>query len=131
MYTLAYFAHRRDTPGCTFYGASVDGAYFSGLVISGDTQGWTDISLDLSDIPILGDLSGQLQVWVALAFSSNNSTAQAEGSYVDDIVLRKCLREPCSGESGDAEMPAREVRVEPAVRRLHCITPQNSTSRTR
>jgi murein DD-endopeptidase MepM/ murein hydrolase activator NlpD len=101
-----------------FYGASVDGAYFSGLVVSGDTQGWMDISLDLSDIPILGNLLGQPQVWVALAFSSDSATARAEGSYVDDIALRECLREPCTDESGDAEILIHKVPGEPTKRWL-------------
>lgn len=102
-----------ESPNDTlFYGASVDGAYFSGLVVSGSTQGWMDIGLDLSDVPLLGDLLGQSQVWVALAFSSDGSTAYAEGGYVDDIVLRRCLREPCPDNSDDVEIPVREVRVE-------------------
>jgi murein DD-endopeptidase MepM/ murein hydrolase activator NlpD len=81
-----------------FYGASVDGTYFYGLVTWGDTQGWVDLSLDLANVPTLGNLLGQPQVWVALVFYSNDSLVYPEGGYVDDVVLRKCLQEPCSGE---------------------------------
>ena len=82
-----------------FRGASVDGVNFYGFATSGNTQGWTDKSLDLADVPTLGNLLGRSQVWVALVFASNGSTAYAEGGYVDDIVLRQCYRE-CSRAGG-------------------------------
>ena len=94
-------------------GASVDGVHFYGYATSGNTQGWADRSLDLSNVPTLGNLLGRSQVWVALVFASNGSTTYAEGGYVDDVVLRKCYRE-CpsgSGASTAAGRQAQEVAV--------------------
>jgi len=85
-----------------FRGASVDGVNFYGFATSGNTQGWTDKSLDLANVPTLGNLLGRSQVWVALGFASNGSTAYAEGGYVDNIVLRQCYRECPSGSSASA-----------------------------
>ena len=51
-----------------FYGASTNGTNFYGYAVSGSTQGWTDKSLDLANVPTLGNLLGRSQVWVALVF---------------------------------------------------------------
>ncbi len=96
-----------------FYGASTNGTNFYGYAVSGNTQGWVDESLNLANVPTLGNLLGRSQVWVALVFASNGSTAYAEGGYVDDVVLRKCYRE-CpsgSGASTAAGGQAQEVAV--------------------
>jgi len=73
---------------CRF--ASVDGANYWGTCTSGNTDGWTDRVLDLSNVFTLGNLLGQPSVWIAIVFYSDSSTTFAEGGYVDDIVLRKC-----------------------------------------
>jgi len=39
-----------------FYGASTNGTNFYGYAVSGSTQGWTDKSLDLANVPTLGNL---------------------------------------------------------------------------
>lgn len=72
-----------------FWGASIDGFNFNGYVSSGNSSGWVDRSLDLADVPTLGNLLGRSSVWVALSFTSDISVNKAEGAYVDDIVLRK------------------------------------------
>ena len=56
-----------------------------------------DRTLDLSSIYYLGDLRGQPQVWVAFIFSSDYSISYAEGAYVDNIVLRRCMVTTCPG----------------------------------
>jgi hypothetical protein len=84
------------------YIASIDGVHFYGYAISGNSQGWIDQSLNLADVPTLGNLLGRSQVWVALVFASNGSTAYAEGGYVDNIVLRQCYRECPGGSSASA-----------------------------
>jgi subtilisin family serine protease len=73
---------------CRF--ASIDGANYWGTCTSGNTSGWTDRVLDLSNVYTLGNLLGQPNVWVAIVFRSDVSSTFAEGGYVDDIVLRKC-----------------------------------------
>jgi len=79
--------------------ASINGTNFYGTFTSGNSGGWIDRTLDLTAVPILGNLMGQPNVWVALRFYSNGSTNYAEGGYVDDIVLRKCMSSSCTGLS--------------------------------
>jgi C1A family cysteine protease len=80
-----------------FWGASTDGEEFYGWMYSGDSGGWADALLDLTDIYILGDLLGEPEVWIAFAFDSDFSVNYPEGAYVDDIVLRKYV--PAVGQS--------------------------------
>jgi hypothetical protein len=75
--------------------ASVNGTDFYGNCNSGNTNGWTDKVLDLTIVPILGNLIGRYTVWVALRFESNGSTNYPEGGYVDNVVLRKCTAASC------------------------------------
>jgi hypothetical protein len=71
------------------YMVSTDGRSFSGPAISGDSNGWSAETLDLADVPQVGDLTGESQVWVALAFTTDSSINEPEGAHVDDIVIRK------------------------------------------
>ena len=84
-----------------------------------DSQGWVDKTLDLSNIPTLGNLMGQSQVWVALVFSSNGSIAYPEGAYVDDVVVRRCYQGPCSSDGSSALDAFPGMRQAPAERQLH------------
>ena len=78
------------------YRASVDGVHFpGGYNISGNTQGWNEVTFNLADVPNMGNLLGESEVWVAILFSSNSSVNYAEGGYVDDVVIRECFRGPC------------------------------------
>jgi hypothetical protein len=89
---------------CRF--ASVNGANFYGDCISGDSAGWIDQVLDLSNVTDLGDVTGQPNVWVGLWFFSDLNTQYAEGAYVDDIILRKYTSGNCSASS--ARLPESE-----------------------
>jgi hypothetical protein len=72
-----------------FWGASTDGADFYGTVVTGDWSSWTTgQKLDLSDVPTLGNLLGEDQVWIAFMFGSDGSVTD-KGSFVDDVLLRK------------------------------------------
>ncbi len=80
--------------------ASADGIYFYGYCSSGNSGGWIDRSLDLGNVPGLGNLLGQPNVWVVIEFYRDLNTNYAEGGYVDNIVLRKCVGGVClSGSS--------------------------------
>jgi len=92
---------------CRF--ASLNGSDFYGLCTSGNTNGWTDRVLDLSNVYTLGDLRGQPNVWVALVFSSNGSVNYPEGGYVDNIVLRKCTAASCPAGASTASDDAQTV----------------------
>ena len=77
--------------------ASIDGLYFYGTCTSGNSAGWIDRILDLTNVYTLGDLRGQPQVWVAIVFSSDYGVNYPEGAYVDNIVLRRCMSPTCTG----------------------------------
>ncbi|NLE77272.1 MAG: protease inhibitor I42 family protein, partial [Chloroflexi bacterium] len=64
-----------------FWGASVDGEWFHGSAFSGYSFGWSEAALDLGDVPELGNLLGQPQVWVALVWMSDESITYPEGVY--------------------------------------------------
>jgi serine protease AprX len=76
---------------------STNGTNFYGWRTSGNTGGWTDVVLDLSNVPTLGNLLGQQAVWIAIRFGSDGTVNYAEGAYVDNIVLRKCMSATCAG----------------------------------
>ncbi len=86
--------------------ASIDGTNFYGTIWGGDSEGWIDAGLDLSDIYMIGDLLGQPHVWIRLRFRSDESITYPEGAYVDNIVLRKCMTAFCP-TSSTASLPAR------------------------
>jgi hypothetical protein len=76
----------------TNQGASEDcrGAQYYGICRSGRTNGWEDMALDLANVPTLGNLLGQEQVWVAVQFEADGSGSRPAGVYVDDVMLRIC-----------------------------------------
>lgn len=82
IYTETYFDY-------IYRFASIDGENFSGSGTSGNSQGWIDRTLDLSNVYSLGNLLGQPRVWIALVFESDDSLTRAAGVYVDNIVLRR------------------------------------------
>jgi len=83
-----------------FWGASIDGWDFYGNGVSGDSGGWSYASFDLTNVYILGDLTGEPQIWIAFVFISDDSTTYPEGAYVDDIVLRKVTGQPTTPTPG-------------------------------
>jgi len=87
--TLKYWLNSEEGFDELLWGASVDGSWFYGYVDSGNSGGWKDGSLDFSDVPTLGDLRGESQVWVGIRFLSDESIIYAEGAYVDNILIRK------------------------------------------
>lgn len=74
--------------GYDYFGwyASINGTSFSGTRISGNTGDWVRHSFDLSDVPTLGDLRGQDEVWIGFRFVSDGSVTY-EGAWIDDVTL--------------------------------------------
>ncbi len=70
-------------------GASLDGDQFYGYRTWGDSQGWLERTLDLSDVPTLGDLTGQPAVWIGVVFVSDGSVNRPVGAYVDNLAVQK------------------------------------------
>ncbi len=65
---------------------SLDGSQWYGLQFSGDWEGWRNIALDLAQVPTLGSLLGEPQIWLALVLQSDVSIT-FEGVYVDDVKI--------------------------------------------
>jgi len=101
-----FFKHWTETEGggydYFFVGASVNGHNFYGETYSGDWKshcggsGWCPGYFDLTDVYVLGNLSGYKRVWITFLFGSDYDTTY-EGTYLDDIVLKKDTGEICLG----------------------------------
>ncbi|MDM8527705.1 hypothetical protein QUF58_05765 [Anaerolineales bacterium HSG24] len=84
-----------------FWGASKDGINYEGEKISGDyTHGpyqtstgnpfsYNLESFDLTNVPVLGDLTGETEVWIRFQFSSNSNDITGSGAFLDYITIRK------------------------------------------
>ena len=70
--------------------ASIDGAYFYGTRVSGNSEGWLAVNFDLTSVPYLGNVTGDSSVWIAFVFTSNGPNL-SDGPFVDDIVLQKFI----------------------------------------
>jgi hypothetical protein len=77
-------------------GASIGGDFW-GYGAFGEYERWSRMYLGLNDIPTLGNLLGQPQVWIAVRFTSDASTSRPVGAYVDNITVRKCEYSTCNG----------------------------------
>ncbi len=76
-----------------------------GVCRSGSTNGWEDLTLDLSNVPTLGNLLGKEQVCLAVVFRADKTEPRPEGAYVDDVQLRVCpvgLTDNCAGPAQTA-----------------------------
>jgi hypothetical protein len=92
----------RSAPSDEFcYGASSDGASYSAFCLTAQTQSWVPLSFDLGSTEA-GQQLGKPQVWVALVFRSDAAEHVAEGAYVDDVVVRKCVGGVCPPAGGRA-----------------------------
>lgn len=56
------------------------------------TTSWVARTLDLANVPTLGNLIGQSNVWIAFVWNSDGSITLPQGAFVDDIVLSKYLK---------------------------------------
>ena len=65
---------------------SLDDQNFYGKGFSGGYSGWTDQSLDLTNVFTLGNVTGKSKVYIAFVFRSNPSVVY-EGGYVDEVRL--------------------------------------------
>ncbi|MBN1874951.1 MAG: Ig-like domain-containing protein [Anaerolineae bacterium] len=70
------------------YGWQV-GDYY-GVCRSGQTDGWENLTLDLADVPTLGNVLGQERVCLSVDFQANETESRPEGVYVDDVNLLAC-----------------------------------------
>lgn len=71
------------------YMVSINGSQFYGYQTSGNTNNsWEQRVFDLANVPSLGNLCGQKQVWIAFQFTSDGSVNNP-GAYIDEIDIDK------------------------------------------
>ena len=75
--------------------ASIDNSNWYGACTQGNSAGWIDSELDLTNVWTLGDLRGRANVWIAIYFISDFSNTYPVGAYVDNVLLRKCPGGTC------------------------------------
>ncbi len=63
---------------------------YHGVCRSGQTNGWETLTLDLANVPTLGNVLGQPRVCPAVIFQADAAGNRSEGAYVDDVSLRLC-----------------------------------------
>jgi len=89
-----------------YWGASLDGNQFYGVWATGNSGGWYDVVFDLTDVPTLGDLRGEPNVWIALVLATDESVSHPEGFYVDNILARRYVgAEGQPGRTAAADVP--------------------------
>ncbi|MCJ7837847.1 MAG: Ig-like domain-containing protein, partial [Burkholderiales bacterium] len=77
---------------------------YYGVCRTGVTNGWEDLTLDLTNVPTLGNVLGE-EVCEAVIFSAHIGDSRPEGAYVDDVTMRFCpegLTDLCAGTGGIA-----------------------------
>ena len=67
--------------------ASANGSNFFGSTFAG-TEAPQSYTLDLANVPGLGNLIGDGAVWIAFLFHTDASVQEPNGAQVDDVVLR-------------------------------------------
>jgi len=78
-----YFLISASTDLSNFYGYQ-----YSNIVLD------EAITLDLADVPGLGSVLGQPQVWIGFYFTSDWSISFGEGAQIDDVLLRADMLPP-------------------------------------
>jgi len=89
--------------------ASIDGSNWYGNCTSGSSNGWINQTLNLANVYSIGDLRGRPQVWVALFFYTDSSVTFAEGAYVDNVLVRKCMVANCGTLGEETLSPASQL----------------------
>jgi hypothetical protein len=63
---------------------------YHGACRSGQTDGWEDLTLDLTNVPTLGSVLGEEYVCLAVTFQADETGTRPEGAYVDNVSLGLC-----------------------------------------
>jgi hypothetical protein len=79
--------------------ASPNGIDFYGQRVSGNSQGWKPVTLNLASVPALGNLLGDSSVWIAFRFTSDGLQTD-RGAFIDQLRVQKEVTGNCtaSGE---------------------------------
>jgi hypothetical protein len=79
-----------------FWGVSVDGFDYWGRFTTGRStsfepptpDGWRDILFDFTNVPTLGSVIGEKEVWFAIVFQSDAAGVD-DGPFIDDFFIEK------------------------------------------
>lgn len=77
--------------------ASPNGNDFYGMRVSGNSQGWKPVTLNLASAPVVGNLLGDSSVWIAFRFISDSNTTD-RGAFIDQVRVQKEQNTGCVGE---------------------------------
>jgi hypothetical protein len=105
--------------------------------LAGPNVGWVNVNFDLSDVYVLGDLSGQGQVWIGFYFYADNIIEYQGGAYLDDLHLTKKvdvqkpgrpkLKEPAKDSIVDTRRPTLKWDAKAGALTYHLLLRQGST----
>ena len=109
-----------------FVGASIDGSQFYGATTSG-VNDWTERVFDLTNVYTLGDLTGEEQVWIVIAFQSDLNTNSPEGVYVDNVLIEKSVEDgdtPTATSTSDPSATVSPTSQPPTSTPTATLTPE-------
>jgi len=79
-----------------YYGASINDTeyyvwHFTGdhTGDTGNENGWLSTNFDFKNVYLLGDLTGESQVWFAFAFLTDGGGNSETGTFIDNVTIRK------------------------------------------
>lgn len=89
--TLSFDRWLWSSAGDTFsWGASIDGTNFHGISVTDSfSTTWDTEVMDLSVVPILGDLRGEAEVWIRFVWQTDNFAEAFKGVFVDNVIIAK------------------------------------------
>jgi hypothetical protein len=76
--------------------ASPNGNDFYGMRVSGNSQGWKPVTLNMANTPVFGNLMGDSSVWIAFRFTSDGNTTD-RGAFIDQVRVQKEVNAGCAG----------------------------------
>jgi photosystem II stability/assembly factor-like uncharacterized protein len=116
--TLTFDYWNRSERNYDWFGwyASADGVNFHGWRVSGDSGGWRTASLDLSAVPVVGNLRGDASVWIAFVFRSDTAEVEA-GPFVDNVALQQATGGACPDQAQAEYFPNPELVGAPVLTR--------------
>lgn len=116
--TLTFDYWNRSERNYDWFGwyASADGVNFHGWRVSGDSGGWRTVSLDLSAVPVVGDLRGDATVWLTFVFRSDNAEVEA-GPFVDNVALQQATGGACPDQARAEYFPNPDLAGAPVLTR--------------
>ena len=96
FWTWSYTEYGNDT---IYWGAADNPYLFAGERSSGSRQYWPYEEFSLGNVPVLGSLIGEPEVYIMFSFESNDWSTRKHGWFLDDIRLVKLTR----GTASDIE----------------------------